>query len=175
MGPIRNPNWSTSGMRVTLSYLIIDENNLHQIVHVPTREEQTLDLILVTNPSNINLILVTNPSNINLILVTNPSNIDLILVTNPSIINKVNTLSPLGLSDHDIVYTETDIWLRKVHQQPRKILKYDKANWNNIKSDLKDTLNKIININNDTKSTVNEMWNLFKNNLTESINKKHPT
>jgi hypothetical protein len=22
MGPIRNPNWSTSGMRVTLSYLI---------------------------------------------------------------------------------------------------------------------------------------------------------
>jgi membrane protein YdbS with pleckstrin-like domain len=23
MGPIRNPNWSTSGMRVTLSYLIV--------------------------------------------------------------------------------------------------------------------------------------------------------
>ena len=22
MGPIRNPNWSTSGMRVTLSYLV---------------------------------------------------------------------------------------------------------------------------------------------------------
>ena len=142
MGPIRNPNWSTSEMRVTLSYLIIDENNLHQIVNVPTRKEQTLDLILVTNPSNI---------------------------------NKVNTLSPLGLSDHDIVNTAADIWLCKVRQQPRKILKYDKANWNNIKSDLKDTLNKIININNDTKSTVNEMWNLFKNNLTESINKKHPT
>ena len=101
MGPIRNPNWITSGMRVTLSYLIIDESNLHQIVNVPTREEQTLDLILVTNPS---------------------------------IINKVNTLSPLGLSDHDIVNTEADIWLRKVRQQPRKILKYDKANWDNIKS-----------------------------------------
>ena len=24
MGPIRNPNWSTSGMRVTLSYLLMD-------------------------------------------------------------------------------------------------------------------------------------------------------
>ena len=36
------------------------------------------------------------------------------------------------------------------------------------------TLNKIININNDTKSTVNEMWNLFKNNLTESIDKNIP-
>jgi hypothetical protein len=68
-------------------------------------------------------------------------------------------------------YTEADIWLRKIRQQPRKIQKYDKANWDNIKSDLEDTLNKIININNDTKSTVNEMWNLFKNNLTESINK----
>jgi hypothetical protein len=72
-----------------------DENNLHQIVNVPTRKERTLDLILVTNPSNI---------------------------------NKVNTLPPLRLSDHDVVDTEADIWLRKVRQQPRKILKYDKAN-----------------------------------------------
>jgi hypothetical protein len=51
---------------------------------------------------------------------------------------------------------------------------FDKANWDNIKSDLEDTLKKIININNDAKSTVNEMWNLFKNNLTKSINKNIP-
>jgi hypothetical protein len=74
--------------------------------------------------------------------------LDLILVTNPAIINKVHTLPPLGLSDHDVVYIEADIWLRKVRQQPRKILKYDKANWDNIKSDLEDTLKKIINIKN---------------------------
>jgi hypothetical protein len=80
-------------MRVTLSYLIIDENNLHQIVNVPTRIEQTLDLILVTNPSNI---------------------------------NKINTLSPLGLSDHDIVNTKADIWLRKVRQQLEKSLSMTK-------------------------------------------------
>jgi hypothetical protein len=60
--------------------------------------------------------------------------LDLILVTNPSIINKVHTLPPLGLSDHDVVYIEADIWLRKVRQKPRKILRYDKANWDNIKS-----------------------------------------
>jgi hypothetical protein len=81
---------------------------------------------------------------------------------------------PIGLSDHDVVYIEADIWLRKVRQQPRKILRYDKANWDNIKFDLEDTLKKIININNDAKSTVNEMWNLFKNNLTKSINKNIP-
>jgi hypothetical protein len=49
--------------------------------------------------------------------------LDLILVTNPSIINKVHTLPPLGLSDHDVVYIEADIWLRKVRQQPRKIVR----------------------------------------------------
>ena len=65
--------------------------------------------------------------------------------------------------------------MNKVRQQPRKILKYDKANWDNIKSDLEDTLKKIININNDAKSTVNEMWNLFKNHLTKSINKNIQT
>ena len=56
-----------------------------------------------------------------------------------------------------------------------KILRYDKANWDNIKFDLEDTLKKIININNDAKSTVNEMWNLFKNHLTKSINKNIQT
>jgi hypothetical protein len=71
--------------------------------------------------------------------------VEMFLVTNPSIINKVHTLPPLGLSDHDVAYIEADIWLRKVHQQPRKILRYDKANWDNIRSDLEDTLEKIIN------------------------------
>ena len=107
---------------------IIDEYNLHQLVNVPTRKEQTLDLILVTNPS---------------------------------IINKVHTLPPLRLSDHDVVYIEADIWLRKVHQQPRIILRYDKTNWENIKSDLEDTLKKIT-INNDAKSTVNIPVNLWE-------------
>ena len=53
-------------------------------------------------------------------------------------------------------------------------IEYYENNWDNIKSDLEDTLKKIININNDAKSTVNEMWNLFKNNLTKSINKNIP-
>ena len=34
------------------------------------------------------------------------------------------------------------IWLRKVRQQPRKILRYDKANWDNIRSDLEDNKHK---------------------------------
>ena len=32
MGPIRNPNWSTSGMRVTLSYLMYKLRQWRQVV-----------------------------------------------------------------------------------------------------------------------------------------------
>ena len=32
MGPIRNPNWSTSGMRVTLSYLYMNVIDLLQLL-----------------------------------------------------------------------------------------------------------------------------------------------
>ena len=46
--------------------------------------------------------------------------LDLVLVNNPSNINKVSTLPPIGLSDHDIVYVESDIWLRRVREKPRK-------------------------------------------------------
>ncbi|CAC5388360.1 unnamed protein product [Mytilus coruscus] len=66
--------------------------------------------------------------------------LDLVLVDNPSNINKVSTLPPIGLSNHDIVYVESDIWLRRVREKPKKILKYNKANWSNIKSDLENNI-----------------------------------
>ncbi|CAC5410760.1 unnamed protein product [Mytilus coruscus] len=100
--------------------------------------------------------------------------LDLILVNNPTTVNKVNTLPPLGLSDHDIVYIETDTRLRKVRQHPRKILKYDKANWENIEVDLQKTLEELTVMNNNNNSTINEMWDLFKNNITKSIDTNIP-
>jgi hypothetical protein len=39
MGPIRNPNWSTSGMRVTLSYLTFNE---HAQYSAQTRHSSTV-------------------------------------------------------------------------------------------------------------------------------------
>ena len=38
MGPIRNPNWSTSGMRVTLSYLdfVVNASQIAPVNIAPT-------------------------------------------------------------------------------------------------------------------------------------------
>jgi hypothetical protein len=52
------------------------------------------------------------------------------------------------------VYIELDTWLKRVREVPRKIMKFNKANWENIKSDLQKVLEKIQLINNDTRNTV---------------------
>ncbi|CAC5397853.1 unnamed protein product [Mytilus coruscus] len=69
--------------------------------------------------------------------------LDLIYVNNPTCINKVNTLPPIGLADHDIVYVEMGTWLKRVRETPRKIFKYKEVNWNNINNDRNTTLNTI--------------------------------
>jgi len=123
-------------------HLLLDimfDNNLQQIVNIPTRSDKTLDLIFTNNPGNI---------------------------------NKVNTIPPIGLSDHDIVYVENDIWLRRVRETPKKIYKYKTANWDKIKLDLENTLQLMKNL--DPSANVNDMWNIFKSKLTESVENNIP-
>ena len=111
---------------------IIADHNLHQVTDKPTRNERTLDLLLMNNPSNL---------------------------------NKLCTLPPIGLADHDIVYAEIDTWLKR--ETPRKVMKYKEANWNKIKKDLENTLTTINNIY--EKSDTNILWNTFKNDIINSI------
>ena len=83
--------------------------------------------------------------------------LDLIFVNNPTCINKISTLPPIGLADHDIVYVEVDIWLKRIRETPRKVLKFNKVNWENVRSDLINTLDKII-----TNYTVSDVDSLLK-------------
>jgi hypothetical protein len=53
----------------------------------------------------------------------------------PSSFGRVETMP--RLSDHDIVFTELDINPQRAKQKPRDIPLYKKANWENIKEDLK--------------------------------------
>ena len=69
--------------------------------------------------------------------------LDIFLVKNPTNINKLATLPPIGLTDHDIVYIELDTWLTRLRETPRKIMRYDNANWENIRTDLNDTMRTI--------------------------------
>ena len=98
--------------------------------------------------------------------------LDLFFTSNPTNVNKVTTLPPIGKADHDIVYIEIDIWLRRVREIPRKIHKFNKANWDNIISDLKSTLDTL---KEDQHKDVDSLWNTFKVNLITSIEKNVPT
>ena len=52
------------------------------------------------------------------------------MINNPTYISKVTTLPPIGSSDHDIVYIEADIWLKRIRvwETPQKVYKNNKAN-----------------------------------------------
>jgi hypothetical protein len=43
-------------------------------------------------------------------------------MTNPSFVNRVETLPPIGASDHDIVYSEINLALPQNKQQAHKVL-----------------------------------------------------
>ncbi|XP_069122198.1 uncharacterized protein [Argopecten irradians] len=98
--------------------------------------------------------------------------LDLTLTNRPSIINKQEILPPLGKSDHDIVYTEIDVRLKKIRRPPRDILIYNKANWDNIKTDLEQLNTQLDERSNDN---IEEIWHSFKTTLNKSIDKNIPT
>ena len=110
-------------------------------------------------------------------------------------INKLTTLPTIGLADHDIVYIELDTqlksvretprkimrydvyieldtWLKSVRETPRKIMRYDNANWENIRTDLNDTMRTIK--DKYTSCKANELWNIFKVDLIKSIDTNKP-
>ena len=53
-------------------------------------------------------------------------------------------------------------------------MKFNKANWENIKSDLQKVVEKVQLENNDTRYTVDTLWNIFKTELITSIESNVP-
>ena len=43
-----------------------------------------------------------------------------------------------GISDHDIVYAELELFPSRTLQKPREIPLYKKAKWDNLRTDVKD-------------------------------------
>ena len=67
--------------------------------------------------------------------------LDLILTNSPSKIIRVDILP--GLSDHAIVFVELDMRPIKYQQKPRSIPLYRRANWDDIREDMRSLTNKI--------------------------------
>ena len=64
------------------------------------------------------------------------------------------------------------MWLQRVRETTRKIMRYDNANWENIRTDLCDIMRTIK--DKYTSCKVNEVWNIFKVDLIKSIETNIP-
>ena len=101
----------------------------------------------------------------------NDKTLDLIITNYPSIVDNFETIPPIGEADHDILSLEITVSLRRCKHKPRQVLKYSKANWDNIKQDLKTIYHKI-NQSQDSQD-IDSMWNVFKDSLQMSKFKKY--
>ncbi|XP_063435914.1 uncharacterized protein LOC134716832 [Mytilus trossulus] len=98
--------------------------------------------------------------------------LDLILTNAPNIKNKLELMPPIGNADHDIVFTECSISLKRNKKPVRQICQFKKANWENIKSDIQVLERKIKTIYNT--SNTNELWQTFKEDLIKTISTNIP-
>ena len=110
--------------------------NLEQIVKIPTRNDNVLDLFLSNQPGKV---------------------------------HTTKTLPSLGSSDHDIVFHEISMPIRRPLQPKRNIKLFGKANWEQFKAD--------INLFNETfqqkdESDTNSLWNSFKSEI-DRLSKLH--
>ena len=100
--------------------------------------------------------------------------LDLILTNNPTLINNAQSMPPLSnTADHNTVYMDIHVKPRPSRQPPRKVLKYTKAAWPEIKSEVRQLSEDILR-EADCKST-QEMWNRIESRLQEIINTHIPT
>lgn len=94
-------------------------------------------------------------------------------MSNPSFLNRTEILPPLEESDHDIVFSEINLSIPKIKQEAHKTLNYKKAEWEKIETDLKKTYDHIS--ENMYKMSLDELWNTFKDQTIETIQKHIPT
>ncbi|CAG2252996.1 SMARCAD1 [Mytilus edulis] len=102
---------------------------------------------------------------------TSQSTLDLFFTNNSSLVNKTEVIP--GISDHEIVYIESNLKPRRAKKPPRKVFLYNKANTEQIKEKLNDIhLNNITNLEN---LTMDELWDNFKTKVLKTMEESIPT
>ncbi len=86
--------------------------------------------------------------------------LDLFFTNNPSLINRVETMP--GMSDHDIVYVESEITPNRVVIPKRKIYLFNKCDYEPLKREL---LNFQAEFDALSDKNTTELWNVFKSKL----------
>jgi hypothetical protein len=91
--------------------------------------------------------------------------LDLALTNNPSLIKTSGNAA--GISDHDIVITDSMIKQHYCNQQPQKRYIFSKASWEKIKTDITE-ITKDINNNTNSKD-INYTWNQLKHCILSTV------
>ena len=98
--------------------------------------------------------------------------VDLVFTINPSLIK--SSVSIPGISDHDIFVTDVDIKPFYSSQKPKNVYKWNKANWDNIKSDCEMLSNQVSEqVKSDT--DIENLGNTFKCGIHKSVGKNVPS
>ncbi|XP_053403025.1 uncharacterized protein LOC128558204 [Mercenaria mercenaria] len=99
--------------------------------------------------------------------------LDLVFTNNPTTV-KTSTSVP-GISDHAMVVTDITIIPQVIKQKPRKIYIYSKANWDNIKQDLKTLSETVISEATNQDSTIQTLWDSFKSGIEKTMKANIPS
>ena len=98
--------------------------------------------------------------------------LDLVFTSNPTLVKSSKSVP--GISDHNIVVSDFDIKPHKTKEQPRKIYKFNKANWEKINESI-ETLGKEIDNLYSNGVCVEDLWEKFKSSLLSIVNKNVPS
>ena len=99
--------------------------------------------------------------------------LDLFLTNSPELVKRVQTAPPSGNNDNDILFVEVGLVPPRKRPVPRKILKLNSANWEEMKSDATKLSDDINNLQPDTDA--NTIWLKFRDGITSSIERNVPS
>jgi hypothetical protein len=98
--------------------------------------------------------------------------LDLVFTTNPSLIRSSTNVP--GISDHDMVVTDSYIKPYVVKKPSRKCYRFDKAKWDDITKDLSDLSTNIEQLKNKNKS-IEQIWSYFRDTVMTVVNRHVPS
>ena len=97
--------------------------------------------------------------------------LDLFLTNNKTLVNKCEVIP--GIGDHEAVYVESSMCPMKVKTPPRKVFQYKKADYNQMREDLRDYQTDFTEQTKD--GSANDTWTKFEEKLKELSNKHIPS
>ena len=97
--------------------------------------------------------------------------LDLFFSNNQSLVNRVDIIP--GISDHEVVYVESNLRPSRAITPPRKVFCYNKADFDSLKTELRRVKEEFVSL--EPTSTTQALWDKFCTKVTDLMQKYIPT